>query len=62
MTVRLIVRVANYAEMSPQGGGHLHTFRTVDVESPELETLLGLDHGNRAHAEVVGAELLKEQK
>jgi hypothetical protein len=59
MTIRIIVRVANYAEMSPQGGGHLHSFRTVEVESPELERLLGMDYGNRAHAEVIGAELIK---
>jgi hypothetical protein len=60
MTVRIIVRVANYAEMSAHGGEHLHSFRTIDVESPELESLLRLDYGNRAHAEVIGAELLKD--
>jgi hypothetical protein len=62
MTVRLIVRVANYAEMSPQGGGHLYTYRTLEVESRELESLLRLDYSNQMHAEVIGAELLKEQK
>lgn len=54
MTVRILVRVANYAE----GDAHLHSFRTVDVESPELEALLSLGYGNRAHAEVIGAERL----
>lgn len=56
--IRLIVRVANYAEMSGYGGGHLLSFRTVEIESPELEALLRLDYGNRAHDEVIGAELL----
>lgn len=59
MTVRIIVRVASYAEMTERGGDHLIDFRTVDVESPELEKLLKLDYGNRAHATVIGAELLK---
>ena len=57
MTVRIVVRVTNYAETS-QSSDHLYSFRTVDVEAPELEKLLRLDYGNRAHAEVIGAELL----
>lgn len=60
MTVRIIVSVASYAEMNERGGDHLIDFRTVDVESPELEKLLKLGYHNRAHATVIGAELLKE--
>jgi hypothetical protein len=55
--IRIIVRVANYAE---GGDRHLYSFRTVEVDSPKLEQLLATDYGNRAHAEVIGAELLPE--
>jgi hypothetical protein len=42
-----------------ESGIKLYAFRAIDVESPELEALLKLDYANRAHAEVIGAELLK---
>jgi hypothetical protein len=56
MSVRILVRVVSYAE---DISNVLKSFRTIDVESPELEALLKLDYANRAHAEVIGAELLK---
>lgn len=59
MSVRILVQVSNYAEMGPHGGEHLKSFQTVLVESPELERLLSMDYGNRAHATVIGAELVK---
>jgi hypothetical protein len=61
VTVRIIVRVADYAETSRESD-HRHLFKTVDIESPDLEKLLRLDYSRRMYAEVIGAELLEKEQ
>jgi hypothetical protein len=55
--IRIITRVANSAE-----GDHLHSFRSFDVEAPELEAAMKrATYGTRSHIEVIGAEVLATQ-
>ena len=57
--VRIIVRTSNYAE----GDKHLVTYKTIDIDAPELEAVLRLSgYGRRQHVEVFGAELLEPKK
>lgn len=62
MTIRIIVREINYAEMSPHGGGFLNSLKTFDIDAAALEECLRKSgYGFRQHVEIVGAELLPQE-
>lgn len=58
MTIRLLVRTDDAAMPSHVGGSVLTTFKTFDVELPEVEAFLSESQGTYAHRQLVGVEVI----
>ena len=56
--IRVIVETCD-AQMAANVGGSVHTtFRTFDIEAPELDRFLRENLGLQCHRQVTGVELL----
>jgi hypothetical protein len=63
--IRLIVRLDDAAMAAHVGGGPQTTFRTFDIDHPEIEKLLrasGKKPNEFSYAILVGAELIEDSQ
>ena len=60
--IRIIVRHDNAGMAANVGGQVLTTFKTFDIEAPQIEVELLMAAGNiYAHSQIIGVEVVHEE-
>ena len=61
MTLRVIIKTDNAGMAANVGGSVFVSYKTVDIEHPEIEAMLRENRGSYVHTQVVGVEILGDE-
>ena len=62
MTLRILIRHEDPSAVINYGGAHVTTYRTIDIEAPEVEAALRKDPRDPSSISIVGVEIISADK